>query len=221
MSFPASNPLPSLPAICPEISADLMDGMCAAVPRPAGAGPGDGGFGRDATLISQMDALHPRDLEETMLATQVVVAYHGAMACLAAATRLDPASREASRLRRDGVAQQRALIALLRALHKSLARPVIEDPDTCVPRPTVPTRPSPQARPQPARTVAAAVAQDEEAPPRRPDPFENDPDLRRLRDQWDTLPRWENMTMEQRRATWGYKPEQPKDGSPGNGQPAP
>ena len=44
------------------------------------------------------------------------------------------------------------------------------------------------------------------------------PDLKALNDRWYSLPRWEDMTMEERRQTWGYKSET-ADAAAG-GQPA-
>ena len=50
------------------------------------------------------------------------------------------------------------------------------------------------------------------------DVFDGHPDLKALNDRWYSLPRWEDMTMEERRQTWGYKGE--KASTPQEGQPA-
>ena len=76
------------PALSPEISAESMDDLIAAAPRTGDHSATDDPLGRDATLVGEVDALHPRDLEETILATQLLAAHHSAMACFRAAARL-------------------------------------------------------------------------------------------------------------------------------------
>ena len=248
----------TFPALDPGISADITDGLLAAVPRPADSAGADDRFGRDITLISEVDAFHPRDLEETILVVQVLSAHHSAIECFRAATQCEVTSKEASRLRRDAIAMQRALAATLRALHKSQARPISDE--DLVPRPAVPTSrprrteretppPEPVASPAPppprhdraAPTDAAGPANGHAAnpgaepdnaepgnassspsrgdrdplppaPKPRVNPFEGHPDLQRLNDRWNDLPPWEQMTMEERRETWGYT-YTPKDGA--------
>lgn len=229
------------PALSPEISADLMDDLVAAVPRSSDSGT-ESPFAGGATLVSEVDALHPRDLEETILATQVLAAHHSAMACFRAAAQHDPASKEASRLRRDALTLQRAMAAVLRTLHKSQARPVQENEDDLLPRPTVPTTPPPSPpratttrRRKPGETAASTPSRRAEdmaefpsaadetrdadggpsgtepvvhSPP--PDVFAERPELQRLRDRWYSLPRWEDMTMEERRETFGYSDNPPE-----------
>ena len=238
----------SFPMLSPEISADLMDSLIAAAPR-TGDTPIDDPLGRDATLISEVDALHPRDLEETILATQLLAAHHSAMACFRAVAHCDPASKDASRLRRDAIALQRSAGAVLRALHRSQARPVHQNEADLLPRPTVPTTPPPapprattprRRKPQDAADAATreppvrspdtpsandgapsaddapaaidSAAPSAEAPP--PDLFARNAGLQRLRNRWATLPRWEDMTMEQRRETFGYNDSPPEAGPP-------
>jgi hypothetical protein len=230
----------SFPALAPDISADVTDGLIAAV-TPTADGSPDDQFGHATTLIAELDALHPRDLEETLLASQLLAAYHGAMHCCRAAERCEVASMEDSRLRRDAIALQRSALATLHALHKSQARPVLEDAVDLVPRPTVPTViPKPARTPPPAEAAAHHPASRADAEPdtavpagarpnaaqpptanggppatsapERKDPFAGHPDLRRLNDRWYDLPRWEEMTMEERRETFGYNhtPKQPE-----------
>ena len=235
MSSPMAHPIDlasSFPALDPEISADVTGSLIAAVTGPADAGGQDDSFGRETTLIAELDAFHPRDLEETVLVAQLLAAHHGAMTCFRAAGQCEVTGKEASRMRRDAIALQRSLLATVRALHKSQVRPVSED--ELVPRPVVPIAvPRQAARPQPAHPrarpdnarPAAGIAVDDAgrgnaepeggasaqpaapAPKRRSNPFEGHPDLQRLNDRWDSLPPWEQMTMEERRETFGYKYE--------------
>ena len=155
----------SFPALNPEISADVTSNLIAAVTGSGDASGEDDQFGRETTLIAEVDAFHPRDLEETVLVAQLLAAHHGAMTCFRAAGQCEVTGKEASGLRRDAIALQRSLIATLRALHKSQARPVSED--DLVPRPAVPIaapRPADRAavRPErsdlPARPRSAAPA---------------------------------------------------------------
>ncbi|HET8995694.1 MAG TPA: hypothetical protein VFN42_03420 [Acetobacteraceae bacterium] len=214
----------SLLALTPELSASLLSGLLAAVPVIPGAATPEQ---RKALLIQQMNEMQPRDLEEAMLASQFLAAWHQANACFDALEGLDPVSKEASRLRRDGLAMQRSAIATQRALHRSRTRPMLQDADGGEPRPTVPVRlanpprgraagqenppvaamPAPANRPTAAGfPVAQAVAE----------AYAKDPSLARLAQNWDTLKRWEDMTMEERRETFGYKYE-PKSPGGSNG----
>jgi len=210
-----------LPALDPDLAAHVLDDLLAAVPRlktgddPAKFGP---------ALVRKFAAMHPRDLEEAMLAVQIIAAQNGAALCTQAGEALDPASKEASRLRRDAAMQQRVIATLLRALHRARARPMLADPQTGeVWASVAPAATAPAERRHPAggsargsaraeaaaRKEAAARAEEEAAsqpfPP--PDVFDGHPDLKALNDRWYSLPRWEDMTMEERRQTWGYKPE--------------
>ena len=205
------------PALAPDIAADITDDLIAAVPPKPDSTPGDQ-FGHETTLIAELDALHPRDLEETLLAAQMLAAHHAAMRCFQAAAQCEVTSKEASRLLRDGIALQRSLLATLRALHKSQARPVLEDDVDLMPRPTVPVVVPKPARAQAADRPAAREAANEQppaAPPPKPrkNPFEGHPDLQALNDRWYDLPPWEQMSMEERRKTFGYTYE-PKEPDP-------
>ena len=213
----------SFPALAPDIAANIADDLIAAVPPKPDSAPGDR-FGHETTLIAELDALHPRDLEETLLAAQMLAAHHAAMRCFQAAAQCEVTSKEASRLLRDGIALQRSLLATLRALHKSQARPVLEDDVDLMPRPTVPVvapkpararvadRPAarqPAPRAAGATDTAAPEAANEQspaapAPKPRKNPFEGHPDLQALNDRWYDLPPWEQMSMEERRKTFGY-----------------
>ena len=123
-----------LPALAPDIAAELIGELLAAVPRlPVPHDPAE----RERVLVRRLAGMGPRDPEEAMLAVQAVIAYFGATLCTQAAEALDPAGKEASRLRRDAAVQQRALVALLRALLRARARPMLADPETGEARPAV------------------------------------------------------------------------------------
>ena len=214
----------SILALSPELSATLISGLLAAVPVVAGETDKQV---RQATLTREMNDLHPRDLEEAILASQFLTAHHNALACFSALDGFDPASKEASRLRRDAMAMQRNAVAIHRALHKSQARPMQQDAEG-EPRPILPVKlPNPRRGTAAAKEnlpVAVAAAADKagasvaaEAPAKY-DPFKDDPSLERLRQNWGKLKRWEDMTMEERRETFGYNYEpEPSVPSTGNG----
>jgi len=193
-----------LPALATDIAAGVIADLLAAIPRlPAGHDPAT----RELTLVRRLAELHPRDLEEAMLAVQFIAASCVATLCAEAAAGLDPVSKEASRLRRDVALQQRVQATLHRALERARARPMLADVESGEVRPTV----MPAATATVRRTAAAAQAAEEKAEAAKPwppdDVFDGHPDLKALNDRWYSLPRWEDMTMEERRQTWGYKPE--------------
>ena len=195
-----------LPALAPDLAAGVIGDLLAAIPCRLGH---DDPAGHELDLVRSLAAMHPRDLEEAMLAVQILAAYHGATLCNQAAAGLDPATKDASRLRRDAAVQQRAHVILHRALLRARARPMLADPETGEVRPTVAPAAAPVTRRQPADAARADAAGEAEPakpfPP--PDVFDGHPDLKALNDRWYSLPRWEDMTMEERRQTWGYKPE--------------
>ena len=153
----------SVLALSPELSASLISGLLASVPVVAGATTREA---REATLIREVNGLNPRDLEEAILASQFLTAHHNAEACFSALDGLDPASMEASRLRRDAMAMQRNALAIHRELNRTQARPMLEDAESGEPRPTVPVRlPNPRrgeaaGQENPPDAVAAATAGD-------------------------------------------------------------
>ena len=211
-----------LPALATDIAAGLIGQLLAAVPRlrqdqdPASA---------DLALVRELAELHPRDMQEAMLAVQQLAAHHHAILCMQAAMQLDIASKEASRLRRDAAMQQRVMATLQRALRQSQARRMPTDAATGeapVAEPQAEPRPAVTRRRSAAPAIPAAPEDTAEAskPFPRPDLFDNHPDLKQLNDRWHSLPRWEDMSMEERRQTWGYKPEPvaaPDGGGPAAG----
>ena len=71
----------------------------------------------------------------------------------------------------------------------------------------------------PCRTMTARRSTALASRPRRRRPTSSPTaaDLQRLRDRWDSLPRWEDMTMEERRETFGYSDNPPEGATPSDG----
>jgi len=203
-----------LPALATDIAAGMIGQLLAAVPRPH---PDEDPAAADLALVRELAELAPRDMQEAMLAVQMLAASHSAILCLHAAAQLDIASKEASRLRRDAALQQRVVATLQRALHRAQARPLLADPAGGEARPGIlPAAPRPPAEPRRSPVPDQAAEADKPWPP--DDVFDGHPDLKALNDRWYSLPRWEDMTMEERRQTWGYKGESAS--APQEGQPA-
>jgi len=74
-------------------------------------------------------------------------------------------------------------------------------------RPTVMPAARSPAAPRRASDEAAKAEAEAVKPWPPDDVFDGHPDLKALNDRWYSLPRWEDMTMQERRETWGYKPE--------------
>jgi hypothetical protein len=209
MSAPTSpepTDTPPAAAIPPGLRASVIDNLLAAIPPPPDSDAADR-LAHETMLIAHLDELRPRDLEETLLAVEFLVAHHTSMRCFAEAGRRKPGGRKASRLCRDGIALQRAAQAAHRALQKSQRRPMLRDAADQAPRPTVPTvMPKPVAAKPADRAAAKAAAEAKVDTPPKPNknPFEGQPDLQALSDRWHDLPPWEEMTMEERRKTFGY-----------------
>ena len=111
-------------------------------------------------------------------------------------------------------------------------------PSTAVPRAAATRRRKPEEAAAPASSRqadgVAAAAGDEtryadddpdgtgpvvHGPP--PDLFADQPQLQRLRDRWHSLPRWEDMTMEERREAFGYSGNPPEATGSGPDTPPP
>ena len=140
----------------------------------------------DAELWNQIKVFRPQDAAEALIAGQMLIAHRGANACFRAARRYEPGSAQASRLRRDGIAQQRLLITGARLLLQPRPRrqPAAAPPKGGVPR------------------LAYVAPRQEARPPAPARPASPGPQAR--------APRWEELTMEQRRAYYGYKDAPPK-----------
>lgn len=90
---------------------------------------------------------------------------------------------------------------------------MLEDAAGGEPRPTVPVKLAAVPRGKAAGQENPPDAEGQEAAegasvaaeaPEKFDPFKADPSLERLRQNWGNLKRWEDMTMEERRETFGY-----------------
>ena len=139
----------------------------------------------DQAVSEQIQAFEPGDAVEALIAGQMLIAHHGSSACFRKARQHDPGSAKASRLRRDGIAQQRLLLAAARLLLKprrSRQKPAAAAPKRAVPR------------------LAFAAP-----PPETRDPASANASPPQVR-----APRWEELTMEQRREYYGYKDPPPK-----------
>lgn len=211
-----TDPSACFPFPDPDLAAHLAEGQPAALAPPANT---DAPSGHDAPPVPQVAGLNPRDLEETLFATQLLAAHVCALQCFGASEQVGFVSPDASRLRRDAILLQRSMVTVLDALHGSQARPMLADASGLPPRPTVPVMLPPQAAQQPdgAAPPPAAEESDDATPQPPGDPLEGNPSLQRLRDNWDTLPRWEDMTVDQRREAFGYTWTPQPDAGSGDG----
>jgi hypothetical protein len=145
---------------------------------------------RDAALAA-LQALQPRDMIEAMLAARMIAAHHATMDGYRRAMQPGVSDAEAVRLRNNAIAAARSFDAALRTLEK---------------------RQGPSEKPSQPDRQAARV---QHAPPAPPEPGETLPDAetpivrrrqyvpRNKNGEPIALWRFEDMTMAQRRATYG------------------
>jgi hypothetical protein len=145
---------------------------------------------RDAALAA-LQALQPRDMIEAMLAARMIAAHHATMDGYRRAMQPGVSDAEAVRLRNNAIAAARSFDAALGALEK---------------------RQGPAEKPSQPDRQAARV---QHAPPAPPEPGETLPDAetpivrrrqyvpRNKNGEPIALWRFEDMTMAQRRATYG------------------
>jgi hypothetical protein len=145
---------------------------------------------RDAALAA-LQALQPRDMIEAMLAARMIAAHHATMDGYRRAMQPGVSDAEAVRLRNNAIAAARSFDAALRTLEK---------------------RQGPAEKPSQPDRQAARV---QHAPPAPPEPGETLPDAetpivrrrqyvpRNKNGEPIALWRFEDMTMAQRRATYG------------------
>ena len=128
-------------------------------------------------------ALKPADPFAAMLAAQAIAAHYAVMDNLRRAAQPDVSDHTATRLRGNAATLARTMHATLRALHKHQAPPA----EPATPR-TTPNRAPPKPK-QPSRPLfpTTPIADPEHAPPSRP------------------YRRFEDMTLAERRAHYGYK----------------
>jgi hypothetical protein len=131
-----------------------------------------------------LEALQPRDLVEAMLAARMLAAHHASMDGFRRAMQPDISDAEAVRLRNSAIAAARSFDTALRALEK---------------------RQSAGLEPAPGRLTRGPPARDPQPLPEADAPFPSRPQFV-PRDKHGApikLWRWEDMTMAQRRATYG------------------
>jgi hypothetical protein len=148
----------------------------------AGAWPGGSAEDRRHAARAALEALQPNDLIEAMLATRVIAAHHATMDGYQRAMQPGVSDAEAVRLRNNAIAAARSFDAALRTLEKRRQAPA-----------DAPAKPRRPAAPPPP-DVPDAVPPIPHKPRFQPRDKSGNPIPR-----W----RWEDMTMAQRRATYG------------------
>ena len=161
----------------------LLDTIVAAIPTAPDDTDQLRATRRSASRLALL-ALQPQNAFQAMLAAQAVAAHHAVMDNLKRAAQPDLAPAMAARLRANAASVARMMQATIRTLQKQQAPAV-------APRPVAQPRPRAAAA-SPRLLVPAApqfmpVQEPEHAPPSRP------------------YRRWEDMTMAERRAHYGYK----------------
>ncbi len=188
---------PCTDALPADLLDHLLDTILAAIP----AAPDDTDQRRAARReIARLAllALQPKDAFQAMLAAQAVAAHHAVMDNLRRAAQPDLAPAMAARLRANAASVARMMQATVRALQKqqapsdalpAAARSRASRPNPSAPRLLVP------ATPQPATPDLAPIADPPHAPPSRP------------------YRRFEDMTLAERRAHYGYKGDPSANGT--------
>jgi len=206
----------------------VLNGVTDAVPPRRGAGL-DEQFESGTQALAEMEALEPHDALETMVAGQAVIAMRNGFACFHEATQSEFASKEATAMRREGLAHQRVMLSALRLLAKAQQR-------FAPPRPARAAKPVAEETPEEAQRrqqwefvgplppefslpfeEETVDADGKIVPPRRyhmpveclppitQEVYRNDPSLLYLRENWKDYKGWENMTKEERLKMFGYK----------------
>jgi hypothetical protein len=157
----------------------LLDTMIEAL---AGAWPGGSAEDRRSAARAALEALQPHDLIEAMLAARMIAAHHATMDGYQRAMQPGVSDADAVRLRNNAIAAARSFDAALRTLEKRRQAPA-----------EVSAKPRRQAAPPPL-DVPDAVAPIPHRPQFQPRDKSGNPIPR-----W----RWQDMTMAQRRATYG------------------
>jgi hypothetical protein len=163
----------------PPIDPALLDSM---IETLAGAWPGESAEDPRHAARASLEALKPHDLIEAMLAARMIAAHHATMDGYRRAMQPGVSDAEAVRLRNNAIAAARSFDAALRTLEKRRQAPA-----------DAPAKPRRHAAPPPP-DVPDAVAPIPHRPRFQPRDKSGNPIPR-----W----RWEDMTMAQRRATYG------------------
>jgi hypothetical protein len=163
----------------PPIDPALLDSM---IETLAGAWPGESAEDPRHAARASLEALKPHDLIEAMLAARMIAAHHATMDGYRRAMQPGVSDAEAVRLRNNAIAAARSFDAALRTLEKRRQAPA-----------DAPAKPRRHAAPS-LPDVPDAVAPIPHRPRFQPRDKSGNPIPR-----W----RWEDMTMAQRRATYG------------------
>jgi hypothetical protein len=107
----AAQPDPALLDHPPAFFGHLIDAL-------AGALPAGSAEERSSAAHAALDALHPNDMIEAMLAARMIAAHHASMDGFRRAMQADIGDDEAVRLRNNAIAAARSFDAALRALEK-------------------------------------------------------------------------------------------------------
>jgi hypothetical protein len=148
----------------------------------AGAWPGGSAEDRRHAARAALEALKPCDIVEAMLAARMIAAHHATMDGYQRAMQPGVSDTDAGCLRNNAIAAARSFDAALRTLEKRRQAPA-----------DAPTKSRRQAAPPPP-DVPDAVAPIPHRPQFQPRDKSGNPIPR-----W----RWQDMTMAQRRATYG------------------
>ncbi len=192
---------PTPPVLGSELDPGFLDHVLDTLIETIPAGDDDTGQTRAArrqVAGMAVQALCPADAFQAMLAAQAIAAHHAIIDAFSRAMQPDLAPAMAARLRANAATLARMMQATLRTLRQQQAE---ASDDTAAPQPAptasrtgCATKPaSSGARRQPPPAAAPA-------PPTRGTQPEPTP--------W-VYHRWEDMTMAERRAHFGYKSEAP------------
>ncbi len=183
----------SIAPITDALPADLLDHLLDTIVAAIPAAPNDTGQLRAArreTVRLALLALQPKDAFQAMLAAQAVAAHYAVMDNLRRAAQPDLAPAMAARLRANAASVARMMQATIRSLQK-------QQTQADAPRSAAPPR-ARAASPRlmvPAEPRPTPIADPEHAPPSRP------------------YRRFEDMTLAERRAHYGYKGDPSANGT--------
>jgi hypothetical protein len=163
----------------PALIEHLLDSIVEAIPAGANDTEQTRAIRRNAARLALL-ALKPTDAFQAMLAAQAVAAHYAVMDAYRLAAQPDLAPAMTARMRSNAATLSRTMQATLRTLHKHQAPPA-----------EAKAQPSPRS---PAQSRPAKPAPRPLLPP-LPAPTEPLPRIRL----------WDEMTMQERRETYGYK----------------
>ncbi|HEX5328494.1 MAG TPA: hypothetical protein VFW75_17700 [Acetobacteraceae bacterium] len=202
---------PATPALDPAFLELLLDSLAETLPRAEPDTEQARAARRQAARLA-LEAMHPAEPLAAMLAAQAIAAHHAIMDGFRRAMQPELPPAVAARLRANATSLARMMQVTLRTLQARQA------PEDAPGEATVPA-PAPIARPSraPRRTAAPppmppAEAAETDQPALDPAVFDDLPPVDR---------HWENMTMAERRAAYGYRGEVVTAGTNGAGPPAP